>query len=303
MKSGMSLIAWAVAALSVLGCAVCAEAQTPTVMQSAMNLFQPRIGTGQFATVNDFHVRFRVNRWERNGQSSFLGGPMNRNYLDPNGYYGPAGYSATSSDETGDYVDITWNFPTTQISDLNRPWFGFTFGNGQYGIPNGFRFQAVEWYWTLNGARVTQYDNTDPDVWQDWIKEWNPSNNSWELRDVIVNRETGPRTVAVTAGSLMNPAEPLTIAGLATGGALPPNPVLPPPTPVLPGGGGTVVTPWPWPDTDPNYYIYYDVADGATPGASFRNAAVLAPVPEPGTIGLLVTAGLGALGYFWRRRR
>jgi hypothetical protein len=166
-----------------------------------------------------------------------------------------------------------------QISDLSMPWFGFTFGNGAYRTPYGFRYQVVEWYWTYNGVRVTQYDQTDPDVWQDWIKVWNPVLCRWELQDVVVNRQTVPRSVALTAGTLMSPTAPLTIADLVTGGIYPPDPVLPPPNPVLPGGGGVVVTPWPWPGTDPYYYMYYDVADAATPGASFRNAVVLAPEP------------------------
>jgi hypothetical protein len=243
----------------------------PVVIQTAVNLFQPRIGTGRTATVNDFHVRFRVNRWAKNGYTTYLGGPMNTSYLNPLGYYGPG--TATAVDQTGDYIEITWTFPTMQISDLSMPWFGFTFGNGSYRVPNGFRYQVVEWYWTLNGVRVTEYDN-NLDVWQDWIKVWNPVTCRWELQDVVVNRNTAPRAVTLTAGTQMSPTAPLTIAAVATGGATPPNPVLPPPTPVLPGGG-TVVTPWPWPGTDPDMYMYYDVADGTIPGASFRNAVEL----------------------------
>jgi len=55
-----------------------------------------------------------------------------------------------------------------------------------------------------NGVRVTQYDMTDSDVWQDWIKVWDPIDNCWELQDVVVNRELVPRMVTLTAGSLMN---------------------------------------------------------------------------------------------------
>jgi hypothetical protein len=249
---------------------------TPVVVQTAVNLFQPRIGAGRTATVNDFHVRFRVNRWEKNGYTTFLGGPMNKNYLNPLGYVGPGAVVAT--DQEGDFIEITWTFPTMQISDLSMPWFGFTFGNGPYRIRNGFRYQVVEWYWTLNGVRVTEYDN-DLDVWQDWIKVWNPVMCRWELQDVVVNRNTVPRTVALTAGTQMSPTSPLTIAAVAAGGATPPNAVATPPNPVLPGG--TVVTPWPWPGTDPDYYMYYEVADGVTPGASFRNAVEL--VAEPAT--------------------
>jgi hypothetical protein len=248
---------------------------TPVIVQSAINLFQPRIGTGRTATVNDFHVRFRVNSWNKNGYNTFLGNPLNKNYLDPTGYYGPG--TVTVVDQSGDYIEITWTFPDMQISDLSMPWFGFTFGYGRYRVPNGFRYQVVEWYWTYNGVRVTEYDQTDLDVWQDWIKVWNPIECRWELQDVIVNRQTTPRSVTVTAGTQMSPTTPLTITALATGGIYPPNPVLPPPNPVLPGSGGTVVTPWPWPGTDPDYYIYYDVADGDTPGVSFRNAVVLTP--------------------------
>lgn len=264
---------------SLVGVAVPAQVTEPVIIQSAFNLFQPRIGGRPSVTVNDFHVRFRVNKWEKNGLNTYLGAPMRSNYLSPVGYYGPG--TATVVDQDGNYVEITWTFPDMQISDLNMPWFGFTFGNGIYGVPNGFRYQAVEWYWTYNGVRVTQYDGTSTDVWQDWIKVWDPVAGCWKLQDVVVNRELVSRTVTLTAGQQMNPTAPLTINSLATGGTLPPNPVLPPPNPVLPGNGGVVVTPWPWPGTDPYYFMYYDVTAGATPGASFRNAVVLSSYSCP----------------------
>jgi hypothetical protein len=246
---------------------------TPVVITTAVNLFQPRIGQGRTATVNDFHVRFRVNRWERMGYSTFLGLPMNRNYLNPQGFWGPG--TVTSYDREGDYIEIEWVFPTMEISDLSMPWFGFTFGNGSYRTPGGFRYQAVEWYWTYNGVRVTAYDN-DLDVWQDWIKVWNPLTCRWEIQDVIVNRNTVPRGLTLISGQDMAPVSPLGIFGVATGGIYPPNPQ-PPVGPIIGGGGGTVVTPWPWPGNDPDYFMYYTVADGATPGVAFRNAVELAP--------------------------
>ncbi len=266
-------------ATRIIGALPPVQPPTPVVIQTALNLFQPRIGALPSYTVNDFHVRFRVNQWDKNGFITFLGRPMTSNYLSPSGFYGPG--LVTYIDQIDGWIEITWTFPDMQISDLTMPWFGFTFGNGIYGIPNGFRFQAVEWYWTYNGVRVSQYDVTDADVWQDWIKVWNPINNCWELQDVVVNRETVPRTVTLTAGTLSNPTTPLTMASLVTGGILPPNPVLPPPNPVLPGAGGTVVTPWPWPGVDPYYYMYYEVADGPTPGVTFRNAVSLAPFERP----------------------
>jgi hypothetical protein len=267
-------------ATRIIGPPDTAQGGDPVIIQSAMNLFRPQIGFLPSVTVNDFHVRFRVNKWEKNGYTTFLGSPMTSNYLSPSGFYGPG--IVTFVDQNDGYIEITWTFPDMQISDLSMPWFGFTFGNGIYRTPNGFRYQAVEWYWTYNGQRVSQYDVATLDVWQDWIKVWDSNDNCWKLQDVVVNRQPTPRAVTLTSGSLMNPTAPLTIADLAIGGIYPPNPVLPPPNPVLPGNGGTVVTPWPWPGTDPYYYMYYDVAAGGpTPGASFRNAVILANFERP----------------------
>ena len=53
----------------------------------------------------------------------------------------------------------------------------------------------------------------------------------------------------------------------------------------------------PDPDSDP------DVPWGSDPVGLYHILRPGAPVPEPGTIVLLITAGLGALGYAWRFRR
>ena len=51
------------------------------------------------------------------------------------------------------------------------------------------------------------------------------------------------------------------------------------------------------PDVDPG------TPRGSSPVGLYHILRPGAPVPEPGTLVLLITAGLGALGYAWRRRR
>ena len=55
-------------------------------------------------------------------------------------------------------------------------------------------------------------------------------------------------------------------------------------------------------DINENGQIVGTMVRGAEESTEYR-AFLLTPVPEPGTLVLLITAGLGALGYAWRRRR
>jgi hypothetical protein len=53
-------------------------------------------------------------------------------------------------------------------------------------------------------------------------------------------------------------------------------------------------------------YVESRLAPGLVPGniidGQVRANQVIGPVPEPGTLVLLVTAGLGVLAYGWRKR-
>jgi hypothetical protein len=241
----------------------------PTVtLNRSMNVM--RVWTGPGVWANDFHVEFEA----RNGADTRY---LDLDDLDPAGFY--QGVFVTNRVVTynalSNRVSITWYFPDVCVTTNAPAFFGFT-------LFGGVRYQAVDWYWTYNGQRIIAFQ----DVWQDWVKNL----LTRRLEDVIIPRPLPippPPVLPTPVVSLQRvtgstPA-PISIATLATT-AVPPNPIVPEPGPVLVTNLVPVVYDWAWPGVDPTYFMYYDLLDEAGERiAGFQNAAILTPEPEAGT--------------------
>jgi len=241
-------------------------APPPTVtLNRSLNMM--RVWTGPGVWANDFHVEFEA----RNGTDTRY---LDLDDLDPTGFY--QGLFVTnrvvSYNALSNRVSITWYFPDVCITTNAPAFFGFT-------LFGGVRYQAVDWYWTYNGERIIAFQ----DVWQDWLK--NPLTS--RLEDVIMPRPIpippppiAPTPVVYLQRVTGSTPAPISIATLAAM-AIPPNPVLPEPGPVLVTNLVPVVYDWAWPGVDPTYFMYYDLLDEAgQPIAGFRNAASLVEAPD-----------------------
>lgn len=243
----------------------------PTVtLNRSMNVMQVWTGAGVWA--NDFHVEFEARNWT---DTRYL----DLDDLDPTGYYD--GLFVTNRVVTynalSNRVSITWYFPDVCVTSNAPAFFGFT-------LFGGVRYRAVDWYWTYNGQRIIAYQ----DVWQDWLKNL----LTLRLEDIIIPRlnpipaPPGPFPTPVAALTRMTGSTPapISIATLVAT-SIPPNPVVPEPGPVLVTNLVPVVYDWAWPGIDPTYFMYYELLDEmGAPIAGFRNAALLAPQPEAGTL-------------------
>ncbi len=229
-----------------------------------------RLWTAPGVWVNDFHIDFIA----RDGADARF---LDLDDVDPFGYWdGIATNRIVAFEAATNRISITWQFADICIPDPNSPvYFGFT-------LFGGVRYQAVDWYWTRDGERVTNFQ----DVWQDWVK--NPF--TLQLEDVIVPRPIPfppplpgpPTTVAFVSRTTGSQPAPVSI-GTLVATAVPPSPVIPEPGP-LPVVVDTPITyGWVWPGIDPTYYMYYDLLDASgTAIAGFQNAAILVPTPTGG---------------------
>ena len=268
--SGMRTRGIVLGSVAVCVLAVAAADAQQIVIQRAISLStvwnQPNI------QADDFHIVFSAK--DLSGQQIGL------SYLDPNGYHTSLPGTSRSVSVDQGLVHIEWDFPLQHVSVNDPAMFGFT-------LQGGVRFNSVAWYWTEAGTPVQEYG----DVWQDWFK------SEGQLVDSIVNRDNAPHSVMRLTGTSENPVSIANVAAMVT----PPNPVPADLGPVLLGADDNIDFSWPWPDADPSYFMNYNLHDatGAIE-AFFKNAAVLGPIPEPGTALVLIAGGLV---FAYRRRR
>jgi hypothetical protein len=246
-----------------------ADPTAPTVINRSMSVIQAWNAPGVWA--NDFHIEFIARDLD--------GNTLDRADLDPFGFFSSLGASPLwDADPVTHRMWITWTFPLRCVPYPDAPaQFGFT-------VFGPVRFEVVDAYWTLNGARV----QSNPDVWQDWIT----LPGLRQLQDVITPRElvpppSPPPPLPVLAERTVS-ATPLpgliSIAELAAT-ALPPDPVPLGSAPVVfEVPARTIDYTWGWPAGDATYFMYYDLLDGASlPVTSFRNAALMAREPYRAT--------------------